>query len=188
MPQQPLSPGSHSHVHRAQGLFIARFAHRALMLTAVISAFLPGCVAKDSASPDAEKSLQVQTAVRLLADSIAQDVTRTGPGAWLRYFEATPRFFMASQGNLVFPDINAAGAGVHDFITRTRRIELTWADVRIDPLTPQLAVMGASFREIITDTTGNQMRIGGYFTAVAEETPAGWRLRDAHWSMADHQQ
>jgi SnoaL-like domain len=154
-----------------------------LIFAALICGLLPGCRWSNSSTLEPGKALEVQAGVRLLADSIARDVTREGATAWLRYFEASPGFFMASGGALAFPDNNSAAAGVRDFTSRTRQIELTWKDVRIDPLTARLAVMGASFREVITDTSGNQMRIGGYFTAVAEEIPAGWRLRDAHWSM-----
>jgi hypothetical protein len=157
-----------------------------LILATLICGVLPGCRSSSSSTLETGKALEVQASVRLLADSIARDVTREGATAWLRYFEASPGFFMASGGALEYPYNDSAVAGVRDFTSRTRQIELTWNDVRIDPLSARLAVMGASFRENITDTSGNQVRFGGYFTAVAEEIPAGWRLPDAHWSMLNH--
>jgi hypothetical protein len=161
-------------------------AQQILILTAVISIILPGCQPKDPSPPEAGKSLEVRTRVKLLADSIARDVTRDGPIAWLSYFESSPGFFMASGGSLAFPNNDSAATFVRAFAAGISRLELTWSDVRIDPLTLHLAVMGATFHEIMMDTAGHQMQFGGYFTAVVEETPAGWRLRDAHWSMLNN--
>lgn len=163
-------------------------AQQVLILTAVISLVLPGCRPKDSSAPEPGRALEVQVSVKLLADSIARDVTRDGPVAWLRYFESSPGFFMASGGSLAFPNNDSAATFVRAYAAGIHRLELTWSDVRVDPLTSHLAVMGATFHEVMTDTAGREMQFGGYFTAVAEETPAGWRLRDAHWSMIDHKQ
>jgi hypothetical protein len=162
--------------------------HQVLILTSAIFLILPGCRPKDSSPLDAGRALEVRASVKLLADSIARDVTREGPNAWLRYFETSPGFFMASGGSLAFPNNDSAATFVRAFASGIRRLELTWNDVRIDPLTQRLAVMGAAFHEVMTDTAGREMQFGGYFTAVAEETPAGWRLRDAHWSIIDHKQ
>jgi hypothetical protein len=116
-------------------------------------------------------------------DSIAHDVSAGGPTAWLRYFDSSGHFSMVNQGYLVFPNLDSAAAGVHQFAAGIRKITLTWSDIRIDSLTPQFAAAGSVFREVMTDMKGNPMTFEGYFTAVAEETPAGWRLRNAHWSM-----
>jgi hypothetical protein len=163
-------------------------AKQVLIVTAVISLVLPGCRSKEYSALDPADALVVRSSVKLLADSVARDVTREGPNAWLRYFESSPGFFMASGGSLAFPNNDSASTFVRAFAAGMRRLELTWSDVRVDPLTSRLAVMGAAFHEVMTDTAGREIQFGGYFTAVAEETPAGWRLRDAHWSIIDHKQ
>lgn len=162
--------------------------HHALMFPALLAVILPGCRASDSSSPDAVRAGEIQTGVRRMADSIAREVTADGPIAWIRYMEASPGFFMASGENLAFPNIDSAVTFVRGFAGGIRHIKLAWNDIRVDPLTSRIAVMGASFREAITDTADHRMRIGGYFTAVAEETPSGWRVRDMNWSMLDHLQ
>jgi hypothetical protein len=158
---------------------------RTLIFAVVTTALATGCGPGDSSALDPGAAAEVQGAVRLLADSIAHDVTHDGPNAWLRYFEPAPGFFMASAGSIAFPNFDSAAAFVPRFAAGIRAIELSWSGVRVDPLTTRLAVMGASFTEVITDTAGGQLHIGGYFTAIARQTPSGWRLRDANWSMGD---
>ena len=90
---------------------------------------------------------------------------------------------MASNGQLAFPDNDSASLFVHAFAKTIRQIDLTWDDIRIDSLTPRLAVMASSFHEVLTSPTGIQDTSAGYFTGVAEYLPTGWKLRDAHWSI-----
>ena len=157
--------------------------NRMLIFAIVAAALAPGCHSGEPSALDPGAAAEVQGAVRLLADSVAHDVTHDGPNAWLRYFDPAPGFFMASSGSIAFPNFDSAAAFVPRFAAGMRGIELSWNDVRVDPLTSRLAVMGASFTEVITDTAGGTLHIGGYFTAIARQTPSGWRLRDANWSM-----
>ncbi len=159
-------------------------ANRLCVLVAVFAASLAGCQPKDTSIPDAKQSTDIQAEVTLMADSIARDLNSEGPTAWLRYFDKSPQFFMASYGALAFPNFLSAADFVQEYARSVRRIELRWTNVRVDPLTTGLAVMGAEFHEVITDTAGKDVPADGYFTAVAEKTPAGWRLRDLHWSGA----
>jgi hypothetical protein len=62
-------------------------------------------------------------------------------------------------------------------------IELTWGDtIRIDPLAPDLAVIGAPYHEVRVDRDGH-VEERGYFMGVAQRHAGGWQLRDAHWSV-----
>ncbi|MGA7161378.1 MAG: hypothetical protein WBZ48_10275 [Bacteroidota bacterium] len=119
-----------------------------------------------------------------MADAIVRDLHNDGPNAWLHYFSRSQQFFMASNGQLVFPNNDSATIFVHEFSKKIRRVDLTWNDVRIDSLAPNLAVLAASFSEIQTSITGEQVAPAGYFTGIVEYTPSGWKLRDAHWSMS----
>ena len=125
----------------------------------------------------------VRDSVQIMAESIAKDVSREGPAAWIRYFENTPDFFMASEGRLVFPNNDSATNFIRNTLVKSiSKIELHWNSIRIDPLSTKLAGISAGFHEDITDNTGKKISEDGYFTGIAEQTSQGWKLRNAHWS------
>ncbi len=116
--------------------------------------------------------------------SIATAVSHEGPLAWLRYFENSPDFYMAADGQLVFPDNRAATNFLKNIYSKSvSSIELRWKDIRIDPLTCRTAGVAAIFHKDITDTAGKMSPSDGYFTGIAEQTAQGWQLLNAHWSM-----
>jgi SnoaL-like domain len=126
----------------------------------------------------------VRDSVQIMTESIARDVSGEGPVAWLKYFENTPDFFMASEGRLVFPNSDSATAFIKNILVKSiSKIELRWDHIRIDPLTTKLAGVSANFHEDIIDPTGKKIVGDGYFTGIAEETSQGWKLRNAHWSV-----
>lgn len=132
-----------------------------------------------------EQSIAVERDVRAYTGVIAHDVTQDGPSAWRKHFVDSPAFFMASEGSLVFPNSAAATAGIQQFAGTIKHIELQWGqDLRVDPLTPELALVAAPWREIRIDNAGNRVDESGYFTAIAEYKDGRWQLRDAHWSVA----
>lgn len=125
----------------------------------------------------------VRDSVQIMAGSIAKDVSREGPVAWLRYFENTPGFFMASEGRLVFPNYDSATNFTKNTLVKSMsKIELHWNNIHIDPLTTTLAGMSAAYHEDITYYDGRKIPYDGYFTGIAEQTSDGWKLRNAHWS------
>ena len=131
-----------------------------------------------------EQQAKVKTEVKQFADSIAVNVSKNGPIAWLKYFNDSPEFFMASDGQLVFRDHAAAQQFITGTLVKTiNKINLRWNNVRIDALTPGLAVIGAGFHEDLTDNQGKTTPYNGYFTGVAQKGDKGWQLRDAHWSL-----
>src|SRR3989440_10488293 len=91
----------------------------------------------------------VNDAVRQFAQDVAHDVTREGPAAWRRHFSPSPSFFMASDGQLVFSSAASAARGIDDLTRTLRSIELRWGDdLRVDPLTPDLAVIAGALAEL----------------------------------------
>jgi hypothetical protein len=116
-----------------------------------------------------------------MAASIARDLSRDGPLAWLRYFDED-RFLLAVDGKLQLDGIAAARVFLEQYAKGVSHLQLTWTDVRVDVLGPHSASLAASYREAMTDTTGHTLEPSGYFTGVAVKTPAGWKLRIAHWS------
>jgi hypothetical protein len=128
-------------------------------------------------------TLGVEKGVRHMADAIVRDLHNDGPIAWLRYFAESNHFFMASNGQLAFPNNDSASFFVRAYAKTMRQIDLTWDGIRVDSLTPHLAVLAASFHEVLIGTTGKQDTSAGYFTGIVEYFPAGWKLRDAHWSI-----
>ncbi|MGB7623480.1 MAG: hypothetical protein WBN92_14110, partial [Terriglobia bacterium] len=62
---------------------------------------------------------------------------------------------------------------------------LNWGeDLRVDPLTPDLAVVAASYHEVLVNTAGRRVEETGFFTGTAEYRDGRWQLRNAHWSVA----
>ena len=69
--------------------------------------FISSCNNNTQSFTPKERSL-VQDSVQLMVESIAKDISNEGPVIWLKYFENVPEFLMASDGQLVFPNIDTA--------------------------------------------------------------------------------
>ena len=132
----------------------------------------------------AEQRATVEDGVRRFVQQVAQDITREGPAAWKKEFSDGPEFFMADEGKLAFANSHAAAQGIDIFARTVKHIELHWGDdLRIDALTPELAVVGTSWQEAREDTEGHQLKQSGYFTGLVERRNGQWQFRDAHWSV-----
>ncbi len=126
---------------------------------------------------------EVEDGVRRFMTTVARDVTREGPSAWRHAFAEGPSFFMASDGQLVFPSGAAAAGAIPELVRTIRSIELRWGDdLRVDPLTASLAVVAASYREVRVDAAGKRVDDSGFFTGTTELRDGRWRFRNAHWS------
>jgi hypothetical protein len=163
------------------------------LIAALIAAALAssGCERGHGSAGAAPPSLSPATraavtdAVRQFAQDVAHDVTREGPAAWRRYFSPSPSFFMASDGQLVFSSAASAARGIDDLTRTIKSIELRWGDdLRVDPLTPDLAVLASSWAEIIIARDAGRVTARGFFTGVAERRDGRWKFRNAHWSVA----
>ncbi|HXH38323.1 MAG TPA: DUF4440 domain-containing protein [Thermoanaerobaculia bacterium] len=148
-----------------------------LVLAVAISACVSTAVPQRSPASDTD-------AVRQFIARVATEITARGPAAWGDFFDDSPNFFMASEGKLVF----ASGAGAREALKGLTHvitsIELRWGqDLRIQPLAPGLAMVAVPWHEVRVEA-GRKVEEDGYFTAVAESTPGGWRFRNAHWSVA----
>jgi len=127
----------------------------------------------------------VEDGVRAFMRGVAHDVTQEGPAAWRKHFADSPSFFMASGGHLAFPNSASATTGIQAFALTINHMELHWGeDLRVDPLTPELAIVAAPWHEIRVDTAGNRVDESGFFTATAEYRNGRWQFRNAHWSVA----
>ena len=132
----------------------------------------------------AMRAEQVDKEVRAFAQDVARGVTEEGPTAWRRYFSESPAFFMAAEGRLAFPNGASAIAAIPDLARSIKQIELVWGDeLRVDPLTPDLAVMASPYHEVRTGPTGDQVSEAGYFTGTTEYKEGRWQFRNAHWSV-----
>jgi len=131
-----------------------------------------------------QRSAEIDREVRAFAQDVARGVTQEGPTAWRRYFSESPEFFMASEGRLAFANGASAIAAIPGLARTIRQIDLEWGDeLRVDPLAPDLAVMGVPYREIRTGPTGDRVSEAGYFTATTEFRGGRWQFRNAHWSV-----
>ena len=140
--------------------------------------------ARGSARPiTAAEAANVDEGVRSFMATIARDVTRDGPTAWRKHFADSPAFFMVNDGQMAFPHSADATKGIQDFAATIRSIRLEWgSELRVDPLTPNFAVVAASYLEKQDFLSGKSVGVHGYFTGIAELRDGRWQLRDAHWS------
>jgi hypothetical protein len=156
-----------------------------LVLLSFILCFVSSCNNNTEYFTSKERS-QVKDSVQLMAESIVKDISHEGPVSWLKYFENAPDFFMASDGQLVFPNIDSATNVINNKLIKVMsKIQLRWSNIRIDPLTINLASISAVYHEDITDSTGKMTPHDGYFTGIARQTSQGWKLHNAHWSSTE---
>jgi hypothetical protein len=145
-----------------------------------------GRVPEPGRALDVAHARAISDSVRAFAGIVAQGVSRAGPAAWREFFEDGPAFFMAAEGQLVFPTSDSATHAIRGLAQRMASIELRWGveGVRVDPLGPGLAVMAAPYTEVRVDKAGRRVEEAGFFTGIAEHRDLGWQFRDAHWSVA----
>ena len=166
-------------------LFLLRQLRIALVLAAVtFAACVPcGAVGSDPHSLTPDEAVAVDRAVRAFMQEVSHSVTRNGPLDWLKYFDASPAFFMAVNGQMAFPNADAAQDGTRAFAKTIRQIELKWGDdLRVDALTNEFASVAVSWRETQLDNAGQSHTTTGYFTGLAEYREGHWKFRNAHWS------
>lgn len=129
-------------------------------------------------------AVALSDSVRTFMHTIAHDVSAQGPAGWRAQLVADSTFFMAVNGRLEFASGDAAQRAVNQLTSIIPRLELSWRDsIRVDPLQPGLAAVGAAYHELRFDTAGHEVEESGFFTGLAEHTVLGWRLRNAHWSI-----
>jgi len=150
------------------------------VLAAIVSA---GCSSRPRDLTSA-RTAEIDKEVRAFAQDVARGVTQEGPTAWRRYFSESPEFFMAAEGRLAFPNGASAIAAIPELARTIRQIDLQWGEeLRVDPLAPDIAVMGAPYREIRTSAAGDRVSEAGYFTGTTEFKGGHWQFRNAHWSV-----
>jgi hypothetical protein len=130
-----------------------------------------------------EKRAATEKSVRQFAASVAHDVSQDGPIAWQKHFSQSPSFFMAVNGKVAFPSGQAAAQALPEVARMYKHIELHWGnDLRVDVLATDLAVLGASYEELLDESDGHRTMSNGYFTGVTELLNGQWQFRDIHWS------
>jgi hypothetical protein len=155
-----------------------------LFLLVGLILLISSCHHNNTDSLTASQRSIVMDSVQLMLDSIAKAISHDGPVAWIRYFENSPDFYMASEGQLAFTNNDSlANFLTNTFAKSVSKIELIWSHVRIDPFTGKIAGVAAIFHEDITDFAGRKTPSDGYFTGIAHQTSQGWQFQNAHWSI-----
>jgi hypothetical protein len=161
---------------------------RKLGIQSLLAAIFAGCLLGGAGtgyarSLTADEAGAVDQAVRAFMRTVSLSVTQDGPLAWIKYFDASPAFFMAVNGQMAFPDGASAQEGTRKFAQTIRHIELKWGDdLRVDPLASDVAIVAASWREVQVDRAGHSVNETGYFTGLVEYREGHWQFRNAHWS------
>jgi hypothetical protein len=132
----------------------------------------------------ANEAAMVKDSVQNLVGKTERVMLDKGPMGWLDYFENSPDFFMASDGELTFNNYTTADLFIKNTLAKqVTKINLKFIDTHIDPLSFQSATIGANFHEYMLYATGKSTDIDGYFTATAHLTDKGWKYRNLHWSI-----
>jgi len=147
-----------------------------------IGTLVAGCQSADPPALAARSQSATRGEVERLLAQIANDLAKDGLLAWLRHFSREPGFFMATYGELAFASYSDAETFLAKFAGTLRSVELVWSKVRIEPLTPDLATIGAAYAERIVHKAGAEQNYSGWFTGVARKTQSGWKLTHLHWS------
>jgi len=155
-----------------------------LCVALIALATLAGCGMQRGGELTPERKATVEAGVRSFMADVARDISANGPTAWQKFFVDAPSFFMAAEGQLFFPNGQPMSQWVQGITHFIKTVNLQWGDgLRIDPLTPTLAMVGAPYVEVRTDPQGQQITERGYFTGLAEYRNGRWQFRDAHWSV-----
>jgi hypothetical protein len=134
--------------------------------------------------PESKEPGPVKDSVRLLLTNLQNGLSQQGPIVWLNYFDQSPDFYMATEGQIAFKDYPVAKQFIETIlIKKISTIHLTFNQLRIDSLSTALAVIGTGFHEDLTDSTGLITHSDGYLTALARQTADGWKLENLHWSI-----
>jgi len=158
-----------------------------IVVKTTLFAFLYCIIAccNSSHSSSNETSFKMKEEVILMLDSVRNDIGWNGPIKWIKYFEDTSAFYMASEGKLVFSDYNAAKKFITDtLVHKVSGIVLDWQNINIDSICENTVAINTYYHEdlmIINDSAIHEM---GYCTAIADRTNTGWKFRTLHWSVS----
>jgi len=149
------------------------------------SAFLLIMVTTVGCQPQLKVIGTINDSVRAFMRTVAHDITLEGPAAWRKHFAEDPAFFMAVDGHMAFPNSAAVTAAIPELVRTFKHVELQWGDdLRVDPLTPDLAAVATSYHEIQVSPSGQRVNQDGFFTGIVERKDGRWQFRNAHWSSA----
>lgn len=89
---------------------------RFLLVAITFVACVPcGVGSSQSHSLTPDETVAVERAVRAFMQTVSHSVRQDGPVAWIKYFDASPAFFMAVNGQMAFPNAAAAQDGTRKF-------------------------------------------------------------------------
>ena len=115
-------------------------------------------------------------------EQLASDLVASGPAGWLLHFEESERFYMGSDGSLVFPDYDSAAAYVGVLAETLDVIELDLLSPRVDVLSDSLASVVSPYHESITRHDGSAISFGGLVSMLIVRHSGTWKIRNLHWS------
>lgn len=152
------------------------------LVAALLGVLGVGCAAPGWHAPAASVAAAVRVEVAQVMGRIASDLAARGQQAWLEHFAVEPGFFMAADGVMQLHDHAAAVSFLRDFAPSVADTQLTWSDLRIEPLSADLAMVSAHYAEQLTTREGAALKFAGHFTGVVWRTPRGWKIGHCHWS------
>ncbi|MCI0436014.1 MAG: nuclear transport factor 2 family protein [Gemmatimonadetes bacterium] len=157
-------------------------ARRGRACVGMVVLIAAACRAGDAGPLSTAHRTALHDSVRSFVESIPGALAEGGPAAWLRFFEESGAFFMASDGQVAFPGPDSARAFLSGFAPSVTSMTLEWEGLRIEPVQPGIAVVASGYREMMTFADGRRSAFGGYVSGLARKQGDGWRLQHLHWS------
>jgi len=163
----------------------ARGSPRTTLACALGAVFLAsgGCAATTAGQRGPGDAATVSE-VTAFMETVAREVTRDGPLAWSRFFSTDPEFYMAVNGQRVFPSGAAASAAIAELPKALASVQLSWGtDLRVEVLAPDAATVGVSYAETRVTPKGERISDAGFFTGTVQRRAGRWLFHNAHWSL-----
>jgi len=120
--------------------------------------------------------------VRTFLNEWVETVNRGDVSALVPYYADDDGFHWAEDGRLRYPSHGSLVTAFDSLARTVRGINLVVDQPKIVLLTPELAALSATFRQSISDTSGQVVRFAGAFTTVLQHREDGWKFLLGHAS------
>jgi uncharacterized protein (TIGR02246 family) len=149
---------------------------RVLVRLGILAAMV-GCLRSPGVVDETQKK-EIVAAVEAAMRSFEAAERARDPERLIAHFASVPGFHVYSDGQRL--TYEAMVAGVRQAFPTLRSIEGGFSDLQVSVLSPESALVSASFRETVTDNTGTATRSRGAASWLWRRIDAQWRIVYGH--------
>ena len=120
--------------------------------------------------------------VRTFLSEYVQTVNSGDLSGVVPYYADDESFHWAEDGRLRYPSHASLVSAFDSLVGTIRNVNLVVDQPKIVPLMPGLAALTATYRQSVTDSSGQVLRFAGAFTTLLEHRGDGWKFRLGHAS------